>query len=172
MLLGTARRRKHNILVELTPAAAESGHTGFQGKGDMRHSAAQLTRAVVFPWRGQLGWRRLPAVISRTRSEATDAAARLLGRCALGEIAEISGFIDEEYDKTYDTCHVVTKAGDHFVLKLADEVPEVRVCREILVESDPTPRMIAAEPADAGRSWLLLEHVGCRDIREDDLRCH
>ena len=109
---------------------------------------------------------------SRDAAEAQAVAALLLERCGFGTLSECSRYSDEEYNKVYDTFHIVSDSGGHFALKLAEELPELRVCRDVLSGSDPVPRMLASEPAEAQQHWLLLEHAGGRDIRDDDLRSH
>ncbi len=76
--------------------------------------------------------------------EPRDVASRLLERCGLGKLSELTRYTDEEYRKVYDTFHIVSTSGDHFALKLAEELPEVRVYRNVLSASDAVPRFLAA----------------------------
>ena len=109
---------------------------------------------------------------TRNASEPRDVASLLLERCGLGKVSKLTRYTDEEYHKTYNSFHIVSASGEHFVLKLAKWLPEVRVYSDVLSASDPVPRLLASEPAEAQRYWLLLEHAGGSDIRDDDLRCH
>ena len=105
--------------------------------------------------------------------EPAEIASRLVKRSDLGyQIQEIKTFTDDEYQKVYSAYLIVTESDQRYVLKLAEENPELYIYQTILRHDDPTPRLLAYEHAGGGQCWLLLPYCGDNDIRDTGMPNH